>query len=81
MILYLEVSNEVLRVSSIARLPARDTLLCHLATANGGIKQLMYYNYEVTPWIHLAGDVQYIQSGSADLSPTVVMGLRLVTDF
>lgn len=40
-----------------------------------------YYNYEVTPWFHLTGDLQVVQGGERDVDSAVILGLRAVLDF
>jgi porin len=41
----------------------------------------VYYNYEVTPWFHLTGDLQIVQGAIEDNDAAVILGLRAVLDF
>ncbi len=41
----------------------------------------LYYNYEVTPWFHLTGDLQVVQGANSAADPAVILGLRGVLDF
>lgn len=38
----------------------------------------LYYNAEITPWLHLTGDVQVVQSQAGNDDPAVILGLRAV---
>jgi porin len=40
----------------------------------------VYYNLEVTPWLHLSPNFQYAQNASDDDDPAVIVGARLVID-
>jgi len=40
-----------------------------------------YYNFAFTPWLTLAGDIQWIKSGITQNNDAVVLGLRLGTVF
>ena len=58
----------------------------HLTSDVGiGVRDLWgfeaYYNIEITPWMHLTGDIQLIENGSRGDSTAVVPGVRLVIDF
>jgi porin len=74
------------------------TDLKHLTSTVGiGVRDLWgfeaYYNFEITPWMHLTGDIQliengrghddirFIENGSRGDSIAVVPGVRLVIDF
>ncbi len=39
------------------------------------------YNAEITPWLHLTGDVQLVQGENRDDDPAVILGLRAVINF
>jgi porin len=36
-----------------------------------------YYSYAITPWLHLTGDVQYINPANQDFSDALFLGLRV----
>jgi len=36
-----------------------------------------YYSYAITPWLHLTGDLQYINPANQDSSDALFLGLRL----
>ena len=40
-----------------------------------------FYNLAVTPWAQLSFDVQWIDSGVTETDDTVVLGMRLFTQF
>jgi hypothetical protein len=40
-----------------------------------------WYNWGVTPWMNLTGDIQYIKPGIPRARESVVLGLRLRVDF
>ena len=40
-----------------------------------------FYNYFITPWLRLTGDLQWVDTGSADLSDAVLAAVRLQTRF
>jgi porin len=40
-----------------------------------------FYNYFITPWLRLTGDLQSIDTGRADLSDAVFAAARLQTPF
>lgn len=40
-----------------------------------------FYNYFITPWLRLTGDVQWIDTGRADLDDAVLAAVRLQTRF
>lgn len=55
-------------------------LLNHIVGDEMGIE--MYYNIEVTPWLHITPDIQIIDPGRKRYSDTtVVAGLRIRLDF
>ncbi len=41
----------------------------------------IYYNVEITPWLHLTPDLQLIENQNRDDSTAVIPGIRLVIDF
>jgi porin len=74
------------------------TDLKHLTSTIGlGVRDIWgfeaYYNFEITPWMHLTGDIQliengrghddlrFIENGSRGDSTAVIPGIRLVIDF
>jgi porin len=40
----------------------------------------LYYNYEVTPWFHLTGDLQFVENGIETDDTAIILGLRGKTD-
>ena len=40
-----------------------------------------FYNYVITPWLRLTGDVQWIDTGRADLDDAVLAAVRLQSRF
>ncbi|MDH3718435.1 MAG: carbohydrate porin, partial [Planctomycetota bacterium] len=36
----------------------------------------LYYNYEVTPWFHLTGDLQFVENGRETDDTAIILGLR-----
>jgi porin len=40
-----------------------------------------YYNFEVTPWFHLTGDIQVVQGAVKADDAAVILGMRAVLDF
>jgi porin len=40
-----------------------------------------FYNYFITPWLRLTGDLQWVDTGSADLNDAVLAAIRLQTRF
>ena len=36
----------------------------------------LYYNYEVTPWFHLTGDLQFVENGIETDDTAIILGLR-----
>jgi porin len=40
-----------------------------------------YYNFEITPWMHLTGDIQLIDNAQSRDSTAVIPGVRIVIDF
>jgi porin len=41
----------------------------------------IYYNFAVTPWLHVTPDLQIIEPARKDTSTAVVVGLRMKVDF
>jgi porin len=41
----------------------------------------LYYNVEITPWMHLTADIQYVHNEWKDDDEAVIPGARLVIDF
>ena len=41
----------------------------------------LYYNAEVTPWMHITGDMQIIRNQNRGDSKAIILGLRAVIDF
>jgi porin len=41
----------------------------------------LYYNYQITPWLHLTPSIQYAQNQNRNDDPAFIPGLRLVMDF
>jgi porin len=41
----------------------------------------LYYNYQITPWMHLTADIQYVQNEWKADDMAVIPGARLVIDF
>jgi porin len=64
------VSSNYRRLSSTLGDPQRDTW---------GVE--LYYNYEITPWLHVTPDVQIVQGSNRRDDPAVILGLRTVLDF
>jgi porin len=40
----------------------------------------LYYNVELTPWLHMSPNFQYSQNANKDDDPAVILGARLVID-
>ena len=40
-----------------------------------------YYNAEITPWLHLTGDIQIAQNQNKGDDLAIIPGVRLVVDF
>lgn len=54
-------------------------------TAGGGLHDEVwtteaYYNVQLTPWLHLTPNFQYVQNEQSDDDPAVIIGTRLVVD-
>jgi porin len=58
-----------------------DNLPYILSSAGDGKGVELFYNIEVTPWLHITPDVQVLMPGSPDLDTTWVLGLRAKVDF
>jgi len=69
-VFYSELSTDVRDLLSIAGVETQNMW---------GVEA--YYNYEVTPWFHLTGDVQVLQGALKTDDEAVVLGLRAVLDF
>ena len=41
----------------------------------------MYYNFEITPWLHVTPDIQIIQPANKNADTTVVAGIRMKMEF
>ena len=41
----------------------------------------LYYNYQISPWLHLSADLQFLQNTDKDDDVAIVPGVRLVMDF
>jgi porin len=41
----------------------------------------LYYNFQVTPWLHLTPDLQIVGQARKDLDTAVVLGFRMKVDF
>jgi carbohydrate-selective porin OprB len=41
----------------------------------------VYYNYEVTPWMHVSADLQLVENENKGDDLAVIPGARLVIDF
>jgi len=41
----------------------------------------MFYSYEVTPWFHISGDIQYIDPSSGSYNNALIVGLRTNIQF
>jgi porin len=41
----------------------------------------LFYNYQLTPWLHLTPSIQYAQNQNRDNKAAVIPGVRLVVDF
>ncbi len=42
---------------------------------------VLYLNAEITPWLHLTGDLHVVQNQNGNDDPAVILGLRAVMDF
>jgi len=41
----------------------------------------IYYNFELTPWLHFTPDLQVLSPSLSQIDTTVVTGLRLMVNF
>jgi len=41
----------------------------------------LYYNAEISPWMHVTGDMQLVSNQNASDSTAVILGVRAVIDF
>ena len=41
----------------------------------------LYYNYQITPWVHATANLQFLQNTNPDNDMAIVPGIRLVIDF
>lgn len=62
-----------------------DELTASLAVIGVGLADEQgveaFYNYSITPWLRLTGDVQWIHTGRTDLADTVLTAVRLQNRF
>jgi len=40
-----------------------------------------FYNFEVTPWLHVTPDIQIIEPGATDVDTAIVAGIRVKAEF
>ena len=60
----------------------KDLTAITLGRDTGNIWGLeLYYNYQLSPWLHLSADLQFLQNTDKNDDVGIVPGLRLVMDF
>jgi porin len=67
---YNEISSDVKNLTSVLGVELRDIW---------GVE--LYYNAEITPCMHVTGDVQFVRNLNRDDDTAVILGLRAVVDF
>jgi porin len=67
---YNQVSSEFKDLTSTVGIDIRNTW---------GVE--LYYNAEVSPWMHITGDIQLVSNQNQSDSTAVILGLRAVIDF